>query len=190
MRRRTFVASLAALAASAGCIENTTVQGSDDQMQKTIDVSDVTTEPGDEDGLTFDVTVVESTITPDASARIELVYENDGANTLTLNLGPDNPTPVFTEENDPGLVLLSDAYDPTRESDECWKPQEEEFPQPAVVRTHQLDPSETVTLAYDVWADPNQEADCIQPGEYGFEPQSGAFTLSVSGEESESQGRK
>lgn len=180
MRRRTFVASLAALTVSAGCIASSE-QESDDQAEKTIDVSDVTARPGDEDGVAFDVLVVESTITPSTGARIELVYENTGTDTLTLNIDPEEPNPLFTDESDPGLVLLSSAYDPTRESDHCWKPEEQGFPQPAVVRSYQLDPGETATLRYDIWAAPEQNADCIQPGDYSFEPRSGAFTLSVSG---------
>lgn len=183
MRRRTFIGSLAALTVSAGCIANTPDQGPDNQMKKTIAVSDVTAQPGDKDGLAFDVIVVESTITPSTGARTELVYQNNGTDTLTLNINPDEPNPLFTDESDPGLVLLSNAYDPTQGADDCWKPEEQEFPQPAVVHPYQLAPGETATLVYDIWAAPKQNADCIQPGEYTFTPKSGTFTLSVSGGE-------
>lgn len=163
-------------------------------MEKTVSVSNVTRRPPaepeklDEDekptGLEIDVDVIEAAITPRSPARVTLTYTNAGEDTLKLNINPDGPDPLTSEMDDPGLVLLSDTYDPTRAAD-CWKPEQESFPQFAVVHQFPIEPGESAPLVYDVWAAPQQEADCIRPADYRFKPLYGSFTLTVTTNESE-----
>lgn len=192
MKRRSYLASIAsltALSAGSGCISNALGHNSTPQMKKTITVSNVERRPPadperlDEEekptGLEFDVTVADAEIIPTSTARIELTYKNSGADTLTLNINPEQPDPTRSETDDPGLILLSDAYDPTRASADCWKPKEEGFPRPMVAHQYPIRPNESATLAYAVWAAPQQEAECIRPADYQFRPLYGSFTLTV-----------
>ncbi|MFB6303001.1 MAG: hypothetical protein ABEH78_09100 [Haloferacaceae archaeon] len=123
--------------------------------------------------------MTDATITPDATARVTLTYANTGDDRLRLNVHPERPDPVHSVEENPGLVFLSDAYDPTRASDTCWKPAEDAFPVPAVAYQYPIEPGDSVTLPYEVWAAPGQEADCIEPGDYRFDPLYGTFTVAV-----------
>lgn len=158
-------------------------------MNKTVAVSNVERRPPaepeqlDEDekpmGLKMDVTIVEAEITTTSTARVMFTYTNTGEDTLKLNINPEAPDPLPSETDDPGLILLSETYDPTRATADCWKPEQEGFPQPAVAYQSPLESGESATLAYDVWAAPQQEADCIRPVDYQFKPLYGSFTLTV-----------
>jgi len=144
-------------------------------MDKTVTVSNAEQPTG----LAVDVTVVDESITPSTTARVALTYTNTGEEVRTVNLAPETPDPLPSVRNDPGLVLLSDAYETTRTGTECWNPEQEGFPQPAVVYQTPIEPSQSITLEYDVWAAPQQDADCIEPDTYRFEPVYGSFTLTV-----------
>lgn len=196
MNRRSFltsVASLTALSAASGCISNAGGQNSTPKMAKTVTVSNVERRPPaepeklDEDekpaGLEIDLNIGEAEITPSSTARVTLTYTNTGEDTLKLNINPDGPAPLPSEMDDPGLILLSNTYDPTRAAD-CWKPEQESFPQLAVAYQYPIERGESATLAYDVWAAPQQEADCIRPADYQFKPLYGSFTLTVTTNES------
>lgn len=190
MYRRTFLASFAALTAggSAGCTSRAE-SVSTPPYRKIIAVSNVNrTTPESIDNvsreqqpteLEFRVDVTDETITPDSTAQVALKYTNTGEDTLEVNLNPDHPNPITSDDETPGLVLLSDAYDPTRASDTCWKPTEDGFPVPAVAYQYPIEPGETVTLPYKLWAAPDQEASCITLGDYRFEPLYGSFTITV-----------
>lgn len=187
MNRRTYLASLAALTGSAGCL--TAGLSLSDRWEKTVSVSAVerrlpesienVTEDERPTGLAFDATVTREAITPDATARIALGYTNTGSETLTLNVDPDRPAYVPSVAEDPGVVLLSDAHDPTRRSATCWKPKRDTFGQFPVPNRHPIEPGDTETLEYDVWAAPKQDADCMEPATYRFEPLYGSFALTV-----------
>ena len=185
MKRRTYLASLAALTTSSGCIDSiaTTNQTHSKQMEKTVSVSDVA-ENEQSKGLNFDVEVVNAAITTSSTARIMLRYTNTGEDILTLNINPEEPDPLSSVEDTPGLILLSDISNPTRASSDCWKPKQENFPQPGVAYNYPIEPRQTAALTYEVWADPQQEAECIRLGKYRFEPLYGSFTLSVAEKES------
>lgn len=190
MNRRRVLATLGTLAlgTSAGCAATSQTNTSSD-AHRTVSVShvgrttpeDVETVTADErpTGLRFDVAVTDATVSPDSTARVELTYANAGQETLELNVNPEHPGPVTSVETDPGLLLLSGGYDPTRASDACWKPTQDHFGELAVAYQHPIEPGESATLAYDVWAAPSQEATCIAPGAYHFETLYGAFTLHV-----------
>lgn len=190
MNRRTYLATVAALATGSGCVDSVLHQNPSNQMRKAVSVSNVAKrspnnpEQSDEGakrhGLTFAVTVIDAEITPRSTAKVRLTYTNAGADTLSLNINPAGPDPLYSETEDPGLVLLSDAQDAARASTPCWKPRQEGFPVPAVVYQHALEPGESERLDYEVWAGPQQEADCIEPGDFEFNPLFGTFTLSVS----------
>lgn len=194
MNRRTYLASLAALTTGSGCISNAMSQNASNPMEKTVSVSNVARRPPaepenlDEDekptDLEFGVEVVDAEITPSTKARVMLTYRNGGEDTLKLNINPERPDPQPSNAENPGLILLSDAYDPSRASADCWKPEQKSFPQPAVAYQHPIEPGESATLEYGVWAAPQQEADCIRPGVYQFEPLYGSFTLTVATNES------
>jgi hypothetical protein len=179
MKRRTYLASLATLTASAGCLGGTaaTNNSSPQQMQKTVSVSNVSTE-GVPEGLDLNVEVSDATITESSTARVSLKYMNTGENTLTLNINPDALDPVSSVENRPGILLFSDAYDPKQTSPGCWKPKQDQFVQPGVVHNYSLEPGQTATLTYNVWATPKQDG-CIQPGDYQLELLYGSATLTV-----------
>lgn len=179
MNRRTYITSLAAIAASTGCIESMPGQTSPDTMRRTVSVENVAEDEAPP-GIQFDVEISDAEITTDATARIALGYENAGEEPRELNINPEGPDPLSSEDEDPAIVLLSDAYDPARSSADCWKPEQDGFPQPAVVHRHELDPGERATLEYEVWADPQQEAGCIRRGTYQFEPLYGTFSLAIS----------
>ncbi|NEU58025.1 hypothetical protein [Halorussus sp. MSC15.2] len=179
MKRRTYLASSATFTASAGCLGRiaATNDFSTKQTQKTVSVTNVGTK-GAPEGLDLHVAVHDPTITEDSTARMSLKYTNIGENTLSLNINPDAPDPVFSVEDSPGLLLLSDAYDPRQTSPGCWKPKQDQFVQPGVVHNYRLEPGQTATLTYDVWANPTQDG-CIQPGDYRLELLYGSTTLTV-----------
>lgn len=181
MRRRTYLSSVAAMVVTTGCIGNGANQSPSEQMQKRVSVKDVVASTETEN-LEIEVGIPNAEITANATAHIRISYANNGSESIELNIDPDAPAPLPSTEEEPGLVLLSDAYDPTRASDECWKPEEESFPEPAVVNQYAIEPGQTVELEYDVWANPQQEASCIEPGEYQFEPIEGEFVLIVEDE--------
>lgn len=195
MKRRTYLTTAAAaLTAGSGCLGRVMSQNPSKKMPKTVSVSNVArrspSEPEklDEEekphGLQFDVTVQQSEITTDSTARLSLKYTNTGKDTLKLNINPDDPGYVPSVSENPGIVLLSDMYDPTRSSKDCWKPDRNQFSEPAVAHQHSVEPGETETLEYNVWAAPQQQADCIQLGDYAFKPLFGSFSLSVEGKDS------
>ena len=179
MRRRTCVASLATLAATAGCLGGTSDADSSPSPQapKTVSVSGVSSE-GTPDGVELDATVADDTITERSTARVSLEYANTGGETRVLNIDPDAPDPVSSVDDSPGLVLLSDAYDPERTSSGCWKPVRDRFVQPGVAHRYEIAPGDTATLGYDVWAAPTQDG-CIRPGTYRLDPLYGSTTLAV-----------
>jgi len=181
MRRRTYLSSIAAVVLTSGCIGGGTGQSSSDQMQKSASVKDVVTSTEIEN-LEISVEVLQMEITESDTARIRISYSNRGDDPIEVNIDPDAPAPLSSSEEEPGLLLLSDAYDPTRASDECWKPEGENFPRPAVVNQYSIEPKQTVGLEYDIWANVGQEATCIEPGEYQFGPNEGKFVLTVSDE--------
>lgn len=190
MNRRTYIASVAALTTgpSAGCIGYGSPT-SDNRMRKTVSVSDVerttpeSIENVDEDEkpthLKFGVVMGDETITADSTARVTLTYTNGGDDALKLNINPQQPDPEPSADENPGIILLSDAYDPERTSDSCWKPEQDTFGGPAVAYQHPIEPGQTAKLPYDVWAAPKQDADCIQPGDYQFDTLYGSCTMTV-----------
>lgn len=188
MNRRSYLSSIAALTAGAGCLGRAS-DGTPDRVGKTVSVSDVgrttpdSVENVDADErpthLEFDVEVRDATITANSTARIALEYTNTGADALELNVYPEQPDPVSSVDANPGLILLSDAYDPARTSDTCWKPERDAFAVPAVAHQHPIEAGGTATLPYGVWASPDQGAECIEPGTYQFDPLFGSFTLAV-----------
>lgn len=189
MNRRTYLAALPALTAGTGCLDLTTRQGSAGGNALTVSVSKVQrglleTVENATDGerlaaLAFGVNIERDAITPDATARVALEYGNEGDESFTLNINPDEPDHVSSVGDDPGLVLLSDEHDLTRRTDTCWKPQEDVPGRERVGYQHPVEPGDTETLEYGVWAAPRQRADCIQPGAYGFETLYGSFELTV-----------
>lgn len=198
MNRRSFLSSVAsgtAISAGSGCISNVVGENSAPQMEKMVTVSNVERRPPaepeklDEEekptGLVIDVNIVEAKITPSSTARVTLAYTNTGEDTLKLNINPEGPDPLASKAGDPGLILLSDTYDPTRAAADCWKPEQKGFPQLAVAYQYPIEPGESATLAYDVWAAPQQEANCIRSADYQFEPLYGSFTLTVATNDSE-----
>lgn len=143
MNRRSFpasAASLPAISVGSGCIRNAVGRNAAAQTDLTVTVSTVERRPPaepeklDEDekptDLEIDVTLVEADITPSSTARGWLTYTNTGEDTLELNIDPQSPDPLPSKADDPGLILLSDAYDPTRAAAGCWKPDQERFPSP------------------------------------------------------------
>jgi hypothetical protein len=158
-------------------------------MNKSISVSDVERRPPSEPenldadekpaGIEFTVDIVSESITPETTARIALEYENASNDARTLNVNPDQPGPISSVTESPGLVLLSDAQDLSRQSSACWKPERDTFGRVRVGYQHSISPGDVETLKYDVWAAPQQDADCIEPGTYQFEPLYGSFTLTV-----------
>lgn len=186
MKRRVYLASLVALTTGAGCISSTatTNRTSSKPMKKTVSVTNRATNKKQK-SLKFDVEVINAAITASSTARITLKYTNTGEDTLKLNINPEEPDPVPSVEDTPGLILLSEIHNPKRRSPECWKPTQESFPQPGVAYHHPIQPGQTVALTYEVWADPHQEADCIRPGEYRFKPLYGSITLTVARDRAE-----
>lgn len=195
MNRRTYLTAVAALTAGSGCLGAATSLRTTVRTRKSVSVSDVARRPPadpekvDEEenphGLRFDVTVDRAAITGAETARVSLVYTNGGEDTLKVNVNPDQPGYVASLTSNPGLVLLSETYTPTRSSGDCWKPEREQFGELAVAYQYPIEPGESATLEYDMWAAPAQQAACIQPGDYEFEPLYGAFTLSVERQEPE-----
>lgn len=190
MDRRTYLGSVTALAtgATVGCLGSVSDNAAD-RMHKTVSVSNVerttpqSMENVDEDEkpthLEFGVVVGNDTITADSTARVTLTYTNGGSDTLKLNINPEQPDPVSSGDENPGLILLSDGYDPKRTSNSCWKPKRDEFAVPAVAYQYPIDPGQTAKLPYWVWAAPKQNANCIVPGNYQFDPLYGSFTMTV-----------
>lgn len=189
MKRRTYLASLAALVSTAGCTESGATranpQGEDGSSlnspsdgRKIVSVKSAQATEGTT--LSVSVSVRREMISPDQTARIALEYENTGREPVTLNVNPDTPDPLHSipTHETPALYLISDAYSPTRASDSCWKATES-LPVPAAVWKHELKAGKSVQLEYDVWASPQQSADCIQPGTYEFDPPKGTFTLAI-----------
>jgi len=189
MKRRTYVATVAALTTWSGCISSAMSESPSNETHKTVSVSNVerrspaNPEKLDEEakpkGLQLDVSVIDAEITPDATARVRLTYTNDGDDTIKLNINPERPKPQHSDADDPGLILLPDARDPTRASTDCWKSEQESFPILSVAYQHPIEPGGSETMEYDVWAAPQQEAECVQPGDYQFEPLFGSFVLNV-----------
>lgn len=189
MNRRTYLGSLATIMASAGCIGPTASLGSSDRSRMTVSVSNVerrlpesienVAEEDRPTELAFGVDVARETIASETTARVVLEYTNTGDETLSLNVDPDRPRYVLSVAENPGLFLLSDAHDPTRRSATCWKPERETFGQFTVPNRHPIEPGDTETVEYDVWAAPVQDADRIQLGTYRFEPLYGSFTLTI-----------
>lgn len=185
MNRRAYLATVAGL--GAGCVGTATGPAGGEQIVSVSNVERRT--PADPERLDADerptaleiaVEVVDPTITDESTARLALAYSNTGSDTLELNINPELPDPLPSVADDPGLLLLSDGTGATRMDRDCWKPAQDRFPVPAVVYQYPLEPGERATMAYDVWADPLQTADCIQSGTYSVEPLSGSFVLSVS----------
>lgn len=189
MNRRSCLASLVALTTGSGCIGRATDQSPSNQMNKSISISDVERRPPSEpenlgvdekpSDIEFTVDIVREDITPETTARIALGYENASDETRTLNVNPDQPGPISSVTESPGLVLLSDTPDLSRQSSSCWKPERDTFGRVRVGYQHPISPGDVETLEYDVWAAPQQDADCIEPGTYRFEPLYGSFTLTV-----------
>ena len=197
MKRREFLASTATVtttAAAGGCIANEIGRNSPSQMEKTASLSNVERRPPaepeklDEDekptGLEVDINIVEEKITSSSPARLSLIYTNTGEETLKLNINPEMPDPLESEMKDPGLILLSDPYDATRTAADCWKPKQDSFPQPKVGHQTPIISGEGAILEYELWANPQQTADCIRPADYQFKPLYGSFTLAVATNES------
>lgn len=189
VKRRPYLASLAALTGSAGCLGTTTSVSPSARSRTTVSLSNAgrrlpeNVEAVSEDewpsGLAFDAAITRETVTPDAPARIALEYTNTGSETLTPNIDPDHPAPVPSTATNPGLVLLSAVHDPTRRTSTCWKPEDDTFGHFPVANQYPIEPGDTETIEYRLWAAPEQDADCIQAGTYRFEPLYGAFTLTV-----------
>lgn len=190
MNRRTYLVSVATLTAGAGagCLGIVSSR-STNRKRKTVSVSDVTRttpksmENVDQDeqptNLVFDVVVNDDTITADSTAKVTLKYTNEGSDTLKLNINPNAPVPVSSVDTNPGLILVSEAYDPKRTSNSCWKPRRDAFAVPAAVYQYPIEPGQTANLSYRVWAAPKQNADCIKPGTYQFDPLYGSFAMTV-----------
>lgn len=189
VKRRPYLASLATLTGSAGCLGTTTSFSPSPRSGTTVSLSNVEprlpetieTVPEDErpSDLAFDAAITRETVTPDAPARIALEYTNTGSETLTPNIDPDHPAPVPSTATNPGLVLLSAVHDPIRRTSTCWKPEDDTFGHFAVANQYPIEPGDTETIEHRVWAAPEQDADCIQAGNYRFEPLYGVFTLTV-----------
>lgn len=188
MHRRAFLATLATVATS-GCTAQAMLGSDPDPGPRWITVEDVHRKPPADPqqvapserptDLAFSVDIVDDRIDATTPARIALRYTNTGTTSLSLNLNPDTPDPHHSVATGPGLLLLSDDYDPEPIEAGCWHPRGETFPVLQVAYERELPPGEDLRLPYEVWAAPEQHAPCIQPGTYEFDVLYGSFTLTV-----------
>ncbi|MFB6253981.1 MAG: hypothetical protein ABEI06_05180 [Halobacteriaceae archaeon] len=176
MKRRKYLASVVGLTASTGCLGRI-ASGNVSDPNKVVSVINAR---GHVEGNTVTVEVVDDEITPDSTARISLRFTNESNQTIKLHFRPDHPEPLHSEPDDvtPALMLFSDTFNPERVSPHCWKPKEVPAFRP-VLTEYRLNPGHSVTMEYEVWASPNQDADCIQAKKYLFEHPEASFELQV-----------
>lgn len=183
MKRRKYLASAVAITASAGCLGRIASGNSTDQHNMASDQNkmvSVVNARGNVEGLIVAVELVDDAITSDSTARLSLTYRNESTQAIKLQIQPDHPAPLHSRPVDemPALLLFPDVFDPEKASPNCWKPTAAPAVRP-VMTEYTLDPGHSVTMEYEVWASPKQDADCMQAKKYQIESSKASFELRV-----------
>ena len=120
--------------------------------------------------LTADV--VDSTVTPNHTAKIHINFTNNGEE-RDFDFGDLPPfTVTRSKEYDPGTLLLEPKGDYEKSGRECWRPQSANAgAYNANAKIISLEQSESITREAKLWGDPGN-ADrniCLPTGEFRFE---------------------
>lgn len=119
------------------------------------------------------VEVVESAVTDEHTARVELSLTNEGDRRRTLTYESCPPADEHTasrSDGDGNLVLIrSDEQDFTPASEECWRLSEMDFflGEPCGPEELVVNAGETLRRTYELWDYPENER-CMPLGEYRF----------------------
>ena len=144
----------------------------------------LTTEATPSSNLAADVEVVDRRITTASTARVRITYTNTSTDSVTVGTAPwESHVSVREVRNsdNPGLLLVKPDNSLERRAPDCWHPAGE-VGFSLVAAGTELAPEETLTLNYDVWGHPGEDAadPCIQAFDYRFEfPEGLRFTLAV-----------
>jgi hypothetical protein len=126
--------------------------------------------PEVEADLTADV--VESSITPNHTAKIHINFSNKG-DERDFDFGDLPPfTATRSMEHDPGTLLLGPKRDYEKSGRECWRPQSSNaggYNANAKIVT--LEQNESITREATLWGDPgNSDRNiCLPTGEFRFD---------------------
>jgi hypothetical protein len=116
-------------------------------------------------------TVTEADITTEQTAQLDLTVQASGPDSVSVHFGNQIPFSAAQESTPPGILLLASGPEYARRTQRTWLPDTEKgdnIQAPSVVRGADLAPGETVTGAWEVWADP-AHASHIAPGTFKFE---------------------
>jgi hypothetical protein len=171
--RRQVLASTAGVALSAGCI------GSASSQKFRLDAGVIS---GVQDPFSFDVEVLQSSISRTNPGRVAVDYHNIGDEVAILGLVYKRPPPFPSESRVPGVVLLHDEKNPEQETDGCWMPERDTLGHTLGQPKVEIQPGEQVRTEFEVWADPKgkPEYSCLKPGTYRVQlPESATVSVEL-----------
>ena len=178
MRRRTVITGIGTTltVGSAGCISQTatpdgTVTTQDPDALRSVEIIEQGEVPHEvEADLTADV--VESTVTPNHTAKIHINFTNKGGE-RDFDFGDLPPfTVTRSKEYDPGTLLLGPKRDYEQSGRECWRPQSSNAGgYNGNVKIISLEQNGSITREARLWGDPGNADQniCLPTGEFRFE---------------------
>lgn len=124
-------------------------------------------------------TIKQAKITSEQTAQFGLAVTWNGSESQSLTFGNEIPFsyPNYSSDST-GLVLLPANTSIERRNQETWVPKTDDtghIPSESDLIIANLDPNETVSGEWEVWADP-QHASQISSGTYRFENQIGLYS--------------
>jgi len=168
MERRDYLRSVAlGISVGGGCLGRAGPanlrMNSDTTLPRTVSVTPSDSVSDIDVGM--DVSVVESEITQDHTATIEVTLRNESTRKQRFNGGASFPFSPGTSQPE-GLVLLEEGSERGTKKDGCWTV---ENPNEWLTNesTSFLEPGEESSIRLTVWDDPRARG-CLSPGEYYF----------------------
>lgn len=184
MKRRQYLTFVGAITATSvsGCIASTIASSEDEQgMAYRIRMSEVV-EQHEVETLTVEASITDPKAGDEAPAELTLTYRNTGEEPITLTgVDDERPDPLWSRGEPGGVILVPPKTytDVTPVRRGCWTPQRAGFGQTLEVPATELPPDQQLQIAYEVWADPQSETECLQPGEYTFKENYISFGLTI-----------
>lgn len=135
-------------------------------------------DPRESFGIGAQVTVLESSVTPEHTARIQILLDNQTAQPETLTYTRERCdlnmlTGHSRSDGESTLLLISTEQTWKPAADDCWVPDHRNlnFGIPAMDHEVTITPDDPIRWTFRVWASPddNRSGVCMQPGRYRFE---------------------
>ena len=172
--RRAFLAALGASVGVSECLAR--APAVDAQYRASVSI----VEPADAP-LEYDVMLPNATATKHTPIRLHGTYTNPSDQPEPLSVIPKRAQKEESDQHSPGIILVDPSMNLEQADPGCWMPEADSVPALLGMPRYELPAGETVTVEYELWADPQgkPEHKCLIPTTYRIDDLAGWVTLDI-----------